>query len=217
MEDLPDPWKCPQCCQQLSQVKAEYKKRKAAAESVSKASVGGEEREEQDPPIAIDAQRFDPVEQAAKMHAHLSEHGFVVVKAVANEKEVHTAKTLLWDYLEEYGQVDRDDAESWRCDKEWAPNSKDGIIYGRGVGQSKFMWHLRLAACLLSGLNRWSPDTWQFCKLRSLQTKPCINYQNPLSIIAMQLHDICATGRFRNLCALDRFLDICYWRIARAG
>ena len=97
-------------------------------------------------PVAIDAQRFDPVEQASEMYEHLKEHGFVVVKEVADDKEILKAKKLLWDYLEDWGEghIDRADPDTWWCDPAWAPNAKDGIIYGRGIGQSEFMWHLRL-------------------------------------------------------------------------
>ena len=88
-----------------------------------------------DAPVAIDAQRFEVVEQDA-IHAHLREHGFAVVKGVADEKEISKAKKLLWDYLERYGEgeLKRDDPDTWWSAKAWAPNAKDGIVYGCGVG-----------------------------------------------------------------------------------
>jgi hypothetical protein len=102
---------------------------------------------------AIDARRFHPLDEAEEMYAHLRKHGFVVVREVADAEAIQKAKTLLWDYLEAHswrvlegteGHVDRNDPNTWWCDNTWAPNAKDGIIYGRGVGQSEFMWHLRL-------------------------------------------------------------------------
>jgi len=105
------------------------------------------------PVCAIDVKRFHPLEDAEEMYAHLIEHGFVVVREVADDEAIRKAKTLLWDYLEAHSRrvlegsedhVDRNDPDTWWCDKTWAPNAKDGIIYGQGIGQSEFMWHLRL-------------------------------------------------------------------------
>ena len=137
LDDVPDEdWLCPACA--LSGV---GQKRRRDKEGEARQDLGPWE------PVAIDCKRFDPVNDAAGMHAHLKEHGFVVVKEVADKKDIANAKRLLWDYLEEYGdgEIDRDDEESWWSSaRAWAPNAKDGIIYGRGVGQSDFMWHLRL-------------------------------------------------------------------------
>ena len=105
------------------------------------------------PPVAIDAPQFDPVTDAADMYAHLREKGFAVVRQVASDDDIRVGKRLLWEYLEGFSatiaedaadQVRRDDADTWWCTRTWAPNTKDGIIYGRGIGQSDFMWHLRL-------------------------------------------------------------------------
>ena len=102
---------------------------------------------------AIDARRFHPLDEADEMYAHLRTHGFVVVREVADAEAVKKGRALLWDFLEAHssrvledcnGSVDREDKETWWCERTWAPNAKDGIVYGLGIGQSEFMWHLRL-------------------------------------------------------------------------
>lgn len=102
---------------------------------------------------AIDARRFHPLDEADDMYAHLRTHGFVVVREVADAEAVQKGHVFLWDFLEahssrvlqdSHGRVDREDPGTWWCDRTWAPNAKDGIVYGLGIGQSEFMWHLRM-------------------------------------------------------------------------
>jgi ectoine hydroxylase-related dioxygenase (phytanoyl-CoA dioxygenase family) len=59
------------------------------------------------------------VKEAAELQAHLMEHGYAVVKDVADKKEILKAKQLLWDFLEEYagGCVRREDSRTWWDDR----------------------------------------------------------------------------------------------------
>ena len=102
---------------------------------------------------AIDARRFHPLDEADEMYTHLRTHGFAVVREVADAEAVQKGHVLLWDFLEahssrvlqdSHGLVHREDPGTWWCDRTWAPNAKDGIVYGLGIGQSEFMWHLRM-------------------------------------------------------------------------
>eukprot|EP00755_Sulcionema_specki_P003236 Sspe_Gene.27335::Locus_11716_Transcript_2_2_Confidence_0.667_Length_1138::g.27335::m.27335 len=88
---------------------------------------------------------------------YLDEHGYVVIKDVANAEELARAEDLLWEYLELHG-MKRTDPRTW--DDENFPGSiANGIICKRGFGQSPFLWHLRTLPKVISVFQRiWKTD-----------------------------------------------------------
>lgn len=96
----------------------------------------------------IEAPRFQ-AEDSAGWIAHLVNEGFVVIKGVTDDTQVKTAYDLLWEFLEDadVGQaVNRKDANTWWSGRDghgWAGATDDGIIQGRGIGQSEVLWFLR--------------------------------------------------------------------------
>jgi len=91
------------------------------------------------PPIEA---RFD-LEDPAWMK-HLDEEGFCVIKGVATEEEVETAKKLVWDQIEGAKGIQRDNLESWnkwRIDKRGFPTDflpqSEGPWYLRGLPRVK--------------------------------------------------------------------------------
>ena len=91
---------------------------------------------------AYNAQRFDFDDQA--LVEHLQEHGFVVVKGVADESDVEKAKTLLWQFLEERANMRRQEPATW-TDHRFAAvgNPTNGIVSGNGFGHSEVSWFIR--------------------------------------------------------------------------
>jgi len=97
----------------------------------------------------IEAPRF-AAEDTAAWVSHLSNEGFVVIANVVDESQVKAAYELLWDFLEEAdnsGVVQRHDVNTWcgngKDNTGWAGAADDGIIQGRGIGQSAALWYLR--------------------------------------------------------------------------
>lgn len=95
-----------------------------------------------------EAPRFLP-EDVVGWTGHLADEGFVVIAGVADAGQVSRAYSLLWDFLESAdtaGRVCRSNINSWHDSDQrgvgW-PAGDDGIIGGRGVGQSQAMWFLR--------------------------------------------------------------------------
>ncbi len=93
--------------------------------------------------VAGDPPRFDVHSDAnlADAAGYLREHGYVVIKNVASPEEIARGKALLWEWLESLdGGMRRDDVSTWRA---FPGDATNGIIFGFGIGQSPFMWHLR--------------------------------------------------------------------------
>jgi len=90
-----------------------------------------------------DAPRFDIDDEA--FLGHLREHGYVIVKDVASPSDMSSAEDLLWQFLQENAGFERSDPSTWSDDNfERVGCVGTGIIDGAGVGQSDFLWHLRL-------------------------------------------------------------------------
>nr|QYA18863.1 oxidoreductase [Clandestinovirus] len=81
---------------------------------------------------------------------HLDEQGFAVVSGVCTQEEIVTAFDHLWNFFESLGSgIDRNDPKTW--DNEGWPNTFcNGIISQHGVGQSTFLWYLRLLPSIRS-------------------------------------------------------------------
>ena len=71
--------------------------------------------------------------------SYLSDNGYVVIKAVANEEQVQTAIDLFWEHFEQVQNVKRDDLESWR---QWRTD-KRGIVVDAEVIQCAGAWYVR--------------------------------------------------------------------------
>lgn len=81
---------------------------------------------------------------------HLADEGFVVLAGVVEEQQVAHAYRLLWDFIEgtdKAGTISRSDLATWgdsdRGGHGWPAGKADGIIHGRGIGQSQVQWYLR--------------------------------------------------------------------------
>eukprot|EP01111_Echinosteliopsis_oligospora_P011316 TRINITY_DN3708_c0_g1_i1.p1 TRINITY_DN3708_c0_g1~~TRINITY_DN3708_c0_g1_i1.p1 ORF type:complete len:423 (-),score=99.52 TRINITY_DN3708_c0_g1_i1:50-1246(-) len=84
--------------------------------------------------------KFEPNDPAAL--EYLDRKGYVVFKNIATQEEVETAITLFWDLAEaSMPSINRNDPSSW--DNPWVASPSIGIMASSGIGQSKFMWHLR--------------------------------------------------------------------------
>mmetsp|Transcript_19863 Transcript_19863/g.25688 ORF Transcript_19863/g.25688 Transcript_19863/m.25688 type:complete len:327 (+) Transcript_19863:93-1073(+) len=81
---------------------------------------------------------------------YLEGNGYVVIRNILSEEEIHHGKSLFWDFLEtipercgtneEYAR--RNDITSW-TDRNWPGDPRTGIISSYGAGQSPFSWFLR--------------------------------------------------------------------------
>mmetsp|Transcript_58271 Transcript_58271/g.103564 ORF Transcript_58271/g.103564 Transcript_58271/m.103564 type:complete len:612 (-) Transcript_58271:115-1950(-) len=94
-------------------------------------------------PHATGEKRFEPGDPAAL--DHLEEHGYVVVKEVLDPQEVEHAVSLFWQWLAEFsaGRIRRDSPQTWGGSA-WPCNPANGVCAAGGLGQSHFMWHIRL-------------------------------------------------------------------------
>jgi len=76
----------------------------------------------------------------------LSENGYVVIKNVLSADVVKECKDMMWDWLAklELGdqKIDRNNPETW-ADKNWPADSRTGIVFLSGVGQTNFAWRVR--------------------------------------------------------------------------
>eukprot|EP00929_Paragymnodinium_shiwhaense_P008581 TRINITY_DN112539_c0_g1_i1.p1 TRINITY_DN112539_c0_g1~~TRINITY_DN112539_c0_g1_i1.p1 ORF type:complete len:471 (+),score=70.45 TRINITY_DN112539_c0_g1_i1:160-1413(+) len=89
--------------------------------------------------------RFD-VSEAEKWSAYLDEHGYCVIKGVADEGAIEQAKTLLWDFMEGVPgtKVTRDDSSTWERRAGWLPSPSNGILGTAGFAHSEVCWKTRL-------------------------------------------------------------------------
>mmetsp|Transcript_17821 Transcript_17821/g.23329 ORF Transcript_17821/g.23329 Transcript_17821/m.23329 type:complete len:222 (-) Transcript_17821:747-1412(-) len=78
------------------------------------------------------------------MKAYLQNHGYVVVANIANEEQIRLGKELFWDFLNEHAGMKEDDPTTWGNSFYQIGSPSTGIISAKGIGQSEFMWHLRL-------------------------------------------------------------------------
>jgi hypothetical protein len=95
--------------------------------------------------MPFEAPRFDigDSEQAQQMLAHLEEHGFTVVAAVANADEIEAAKSRFWNYAEDVRPaLRRDDVTTW--EDPWIGGAQRYGVVGGGLVHSDFLWGSRL-------------------------------------------------------------------------
>ena len=99
-----------------------------------------------DQPINIIQQnthRFDATDP--EMKEYLKEHGYVVIKEILTKEEIEISINLLWEFLYEKCQMERNDPTTW-TDENFSKigDSRTGILGFSGINQSKFLWYLRL-------------------------------------------------------------------------
>mmetsp|Transcript_32466 Transcript_32466/g.62523 ORF Transcript_32466/g.62523 Transcript_32466/m.62523 type:complete len:577 (+) Transcript_32466:134-1864(+) len=76
---------------------------------------------------------------------HLHAHGYAVVAAAADETEVATATSLLWDFLEKTVGMCRTEPGSWSDGRfRQIGNPATGIVSGHGFGHAEVCWFARL-------------------------------------------------------------------------
>jgi len=88
--------------------------------------------------------RFDLSDAAAMLH--LEEHGYVVIRSVADAVELQTAESLLFDFMRENAGWHREDSSSWTdesLNRVSADGLANGIINKRGAGHSDLSWYVR--------------------------------------------------------------------------
>lgn len=110
---------------------------------------------------AVHPPRFNLETERDDFLKYLDEHGYAVVARVADDQAVQTAKSLMWDYLESIPNtnVKRNDVTSWGLKGDWLPSETNGILHGFGIGQSDFMWHLRLLPPVKAAFSAiWNTD-----------------------------------------------------------
>lgn len=113
------------------------------------------------PVVEVVPPRFDVETEKHLLSDYLEEHGYAVVASVADDAELATARSLMWDFLEALPRtrVRRDDVRTWNDKYDWIPNPANGIVHGFGFGQSDFMWHLRLLPRVKAAFAAiWSTD-----------------------------------------------------------
>jgi ectoine hydroxylase-related dioxygenase (phytanoyl-CoA dioxygenase family) len=75
---------------------------------------------------------------------YFKEHGYVVIRNVANKEQQETGVSLFWDLCEsKQPALKRNDPSTWITDH-WVASPSVGIMSGYGIGQSEFLWYARL-------------------------------------------------------------------------
>ena len=83
--------------------------------------------------------RFD-YNNLDKATEYLVENGYVVIKNVLNSKDLKKGKSLLWDLLKSKSiGWDPNDYLTWDLNK-IGGELQNGLVWGKGIGQSKFQW-----------------------------------------------------------------------------
>lgn len=97
--------------------------------------------------VPHDSPRFDSSDPA--LVEFLKEFGYVVVKGVASFEEVNEAKELLWQFLEENSPMRQNNPSTWGDEAfQQVGLVPNGILCYKGIGQSKFLWRIRLLSKL---------------------------------------------------------------------
>ncbi|OLP81438.1 hypothetical protein AK812_SmicGene38005 [Symbiodinium microadriaticum] len=67
------------------------------------------------PVVEVVPPRFDVETEKHLLSDYLEEHGYAVVASVADDAELATARSLMWDFLEALPRtrVRRDDVRTW--------------------------------------------------------------------------------------------------------
>eukprot|EP01084_Bolivina_argentea_P119037 211119_1 len=80
---------------------------------------------------------YNDIHQATN---YLLKNGYVVIKNVLNKSEIEYGKSLFWDFVEsESIGWNRNDYKTWH-DTKIGGELNNGLLWGKGIGQSKFQW-----------------------------------------------------------------------------
>mmetsp|Transcript_6584 Transcript_6584/g.8022 ORF Transcript_6584/g.8022 Transcript_6584/m.8022 type:complete len:326 (+) Transcript_6584:262-1239(+) len=95
----------------------------------------------------------------ANISEYLNEHGYVVIRNVADEEDTGKAKEFFWKFLNEQAGMDRNQPETWKEKFYQIGAPSTGIINSKGIGQSDFLWHLRLLPAVKQTFSQvWKTD-----------------------------------------------------------
>lgn len=100
------------------------------------------------------APRFEVTYEEAEIKQYLREHGYVVLKSVADDARVARGKEEFWDFMESCTQslhskgkvktpLDRSRVETWDG-QQWLPSKTNGIMRAYGFNHSDFLWNTRM-------------------------------------------------------------------------
>ena len=91
----------------------------------------------------LETPRFDADDPA--MVEYLRNNGYAVVKNVCSADEIIHAKELLWQFLSDKSGMLEQDPSTW-TDENFSKIGfvENGILCYEGIGQSEFLWFLRL-------------------------------------------------------------------------
>ena len=106
------------------------------------------------PMSMLAAPRFSVTHEEVEIKKYLSDHGYVVLKSVADAARVEQRKKEFWDFMENCTQslhskgklkspLDRSRIETWEGQM-WLPSKTNGIMRGYGFNHSDFLWNTRL-------------------------------------------------------------------------
>jgi hypothetical protein len=100
-----------------------------------------------DNPPAHESVIFAPGDEAAMKY--LDEEGWVAIGPVMDAEEVKKATSLFWDHVEQIDglNIRRNDPRSWDT---WIASPHTGIVASYAIGQSDFLWALRLNKHVIS-------------------------------------------------------------------
>lgn len=80
--------------------------------------------------------------QNTEMFNHLRKYGYVVIDNVLDNTEVRVAQDLFWRFMHGLDMgINMTNPKTWH---NWPGNSSNGIICDHGIGQSEFMWNIRV-------------------------------------------------------------------------
>lgn len=75
---------------------------------------------------------------------HLDKEGYAVVAGVADDNNMTHAESLLWEFLEQHTPMKQHYPETWTdAAVETIGSVQNGLVNGKGMGQSDFLWYLR--------------------------------------------------------------------------
>eukprot|EP01087_Luapelamoeba_hula_P024690 TRINITY_DN9496_c1_g1_i1.p1 TRINITY_DN9496_c1_g1~~TRINITY_DN9496_c1_g1_i1.p1 ORF type:complete len:316 (-),score=43.19 TRINITY_DN9496_c1_g1_i1:1092-2006(-) len=95
-------------------------------------------------PIPTAVPRFASDDPAAYLE-YLDANGYVVIADVLSPDQLHTGRSLAWDFIESRPQnkAQRNDPLTWTDELGWPDPYGNGIIVGDGAGHCEFQWFVR--------------------------------------------------------------------------
>jgi len=89
---------------------------------------------------------------------YLNQNGYVRFSGVASPEEIDTAISLFWDHAESVDlRFRRNEPLTWH--RGWIGYPPNGLIGGRGISQSAFMWYCRTLPSVIAAFQTIWPNT----------------------------------------------------------